>query len=319
MPNVYKAKAPGSCMFFGEYAVLEAHPAIVGALDQYIEVTLTARTDRFIHVLSSLGEVLAPLDNFPHEPPFQFIAACIAHMQPYTYGFDLRIDSQLSTTLGLGSSAAITVATLACLYRYTQKIFTPQELLIDARSLIQRVQGCGSGADVAASIYGGLIHYDYTQATIIPLLCTHALHLIYCGYKTPTATAIHSVYEQFKYRKDTLKEIYQDIGACVALAKHAIEHHNTIQLERALTFNQKLMTKLGVCDDTLTQLLNDIHSLPAIIGAKISGSGLGDCILVIGELAPHTFPRNSEQAQQGVRQIDIHLSTQGLELHEWIE
>ena len=43
-----------------------------------------------------------------------------------------------------------------------------------------------------------------------------------------------------------------------------------------------LMEQLGVCDDTLKDMVTKLQSDAGVLGAKISGSGLGDCVLSLG-------------------------------------
>jgi len=45
------------------------------------------------------------------------------------------------------------------------------------------------------------------------------------------------------------------------------------------------MDALGVNDATLSEMIWRLRAQPTILGAKISGSGLGDCVLGLGELS----------------------------------
>src|SRR5699024_1921891 len=66
---------------------------------------------------------------------------------------------------GLGSSAAVVVSVVeAILTRFMSKV--PQRSLVFKLAAIAHVktQGSGSGADIAASVYGGLLSYASFQA-----------------------------------------------------------------------------------------------------------------------------------------------------------
>ena len=43
-----------------------------------------------------------------------------------------------------------------------------------------------------------------------------------------------------------------------------------------------LMEQLGVCDDTLKDMVTRLQDDAGVLGAKISGSGLGDCVISLG-------------------------------------
>ena len=67
----------------------------------------------------------------------------------------------------------------------------------------------------------------------------------------------------------------------------------------------------------IDELITDLCADPAIYGAKISGSGLGDCVIALGELSKNTiFPANERQRQAGVGQIHVKTSNQGLRIGE---
>ena len=63
------------------------------------------------------------------------------------------------------------------------------------------------------------------------------------------------------------------------------------------------MEDLGVCDDTLSDIVTTLRSMPDILGTKISGSGLGDCVLGIGTLTTVDWP---------YRVIPVHFTTEGV-------
>lgn len=109
---LYRAKAPGSLMLLGEYAVLHGKTAIVAAIDKFILVSLTPRNDNTIHIYSSLGELTADRRQLQSLPPFEFVLTALASKKLPT-GCDVMIESDLPSAIGLGSSAAVTIALLA--------------------------------------------------------------------------------------------------------------------------------------------------------------------------------------------------------------
>src|SRR5690606_14865710 len=120
----FKASAPGSLMVMGEHAVLRHHHAIVAAVDQRIEVRLMPRVDKLFHIYSALGECQGSIENVQVTSPFEYVLSVILyHINSLQTGFDLHIHSQFRHDLGLGSSAAVLVATLAVFQQwlYQQK------------------------------------------------------------------------------------------------------------------------------------------------------------------------------------------------------
>jgi phosphomevalonate kinase len=121
--------APGKIVLTGAYAVLEGAPAIVAAVDRYA----VADSD-------AAGEV------------------------------DVRaLHDEAGSKLGLGSSAAAVVVSQAA--RAFGRGEDPRHptvraaLFRHAREAHARQQGGGSGVDVAASVFGGVLRYALDRAT----------------------------------------------------------------------------------------------------------------------------------------------------------
>lgn len=310
MQHKVVASAPGSLMLLGEYAVLHGKPALVAAIDQRITVALTKADDRKVTIHSDLhGQYATSLDNLTLEKPFQFILQTLIHCRARLRdGLNLHIASQMSDQVGFGSSAAVTVATLAAIYAWINLPVSPLELVRQGRQIIQTVQGRGSGADVAASVYGGLVNYLALPVSVEKIAVTHPLTVIYSGYKTPTSDMIERVQSRFAAYPSLFRQLCHGIGQCAIDGANAARQENWQALGDIMTMQQGLMSSLGVNSIDLQQIVNDLSAQPTILGAKISGSGLGDCVVGLGELtAPYV------SASKEVLQLPVSMSLQGVQ------
>ena len=170
------ASAPGKVVLSGEYAVLAGAPALVAAVNRRASCSAAAAagaTWRFTSsgfdgsARHSLEHLLAG-ELVHHDDP-AYLCQHVLHalvrlgadMSVLPHALAWRLDSapfyHAGTKLGLGSSAAITVAfgcALAALSRCT--IDVPAALFAaHARSQ----GGHGSGLDVATSLHGGLMRF----------------------------------------------------------------------------------------------------------------------------------------------------------------
>jgi mevalonate kinase len=301
-PVLYSASAPGSLMLFGEHAVLHDRKAIVAALDKRIVVNLELRSDLQVRIQSNLGIYESSLENLTLQNPFQFvIAAILSYGSQLSQGFNLSISSDFSEKVGLGSSAAVVVCVISVLEQWTQekkladvgskcaelsdewlsRIFT------QAREVVLKIQGVGSGADVAASVFGGCLLYTQKGPyplkkleTILPLV------VVYSGSKTPTPVVIRQVEQRRKRYSSAFNALYNAMNYLVEDAVIAIEQEDWKIVGEIMNMQQGMMNALGVGTPILTQVVEDLNAEATIYGAKISGSGLGDCVVGIGEYLP---------------------------------
>lgn len=278
-----RATAPGSLMITGEHAVVYGHPAIVAAVEQRVTLELRPRADRRLRISS---EIAAPLetsiDALSIEGPYRFVlAAFVSFYGDLKAGCDINILSDINPKLGLGSSAAVTIAALGAVAQYVNR--RHEELHSRAHKIILDIQGRGSGADLAASLTGGMIAYRAPpNSEIRPLPAPPSLNLKYSGYKTPTKDVLALVADRMKGNELEFKALYQEMGSSAAAAIAAADAMDWVKFAENLNSYQLLMSRLGVSDDVLDQIIAAARETPELLAAKISGSGLGDCVLALG-------------------------------------
>ena len=280
-----KVSAPGSLMLTGEHAVLHGSPAAACAVDKRIYLTLTQRTDREVHIESPLGNLDTTLDNLPAESQFKFVIEAIRQVR-LNIGVDIKTESEFSSTVGLGSSAAVTVCT--CMAINTLKGIIPkrEELFNQCYNVVHGVQKTGSGCDLAASIYGGIIAMESRDGHYTPrkLDCPSLpdIDLYYCGYKMKTPDVIALVNRKAESEPEKYTKLYQYMGQVASSTITLLERGNFDMAGNLMNKYQILMEQLGVCDDTLKDMVTKLQNDSNVLGAKISGSGLGDCVLSLG-------------------------------------
>jgi len=299
--------APGSLMVLGEHAVLHGFPCLVAAINHRVRVSLLPRNDGLVNLTSALGDYEADRDDLPDHPSFRFVLAALRQRpRALPGGLDAVITADMPPTIGFGTSAAVTVAMLGALHVACGDPLDPAALLPEARTVIQHVQGRGSGADAAASCLGGVVRYALPETAASRLSdAATPITALYCGYKKPTPDVIAWVDDRWRDRRDALHALYARIGANVDRAATALNRHDAAAWHLALDEGQSLMEELGVNTPELAACVAALRRSPGIGGAKISGSGLGDCVIGWGRATgstPPEFPRyDVTVAQEGVR------------------
>lgn len=179
--------APGKLFLLGEYAVLEGAPALLAAVDARVAVTVGDATDGCWHLavpglatprlatprLAIERLTLGPNGVIPDDTDdrttealrvFDAVRSCVADVGVLPDALDVTIDSTAFSLggrkLGLGSSAAVAVALTSALGIAHGLGLDSSALFALAATAHRHAQrGAGSGGDVAASVYGGLLSY----------------------------------------------------------------------------------------------------------------------------------------------------------------
>lgn len=142
-----RVRAPGKVLLVGEYAVLDGAPAIVAAVD------------RGVACLAVPGDALA-VRTPDGDDRFARAALAAVHAPAGTYTFEPWNPVSATTKVGLGGSAAATVAAVLAGHRLGGREPDADEVFAVSAAVHRRVQGSGSGVDVAASTYGGVLWFE---------------------------------------------------------------------------------------------------------------------------------------------------------------
>ncbi len=269
----------------GEHAVLHGQPAIVCAISKRIKVELTPRTDSVVLLHSALGEHETTLEELAPNESFRFVLGAIRKCREgLGQGFELDIRSGMSHQMGMGTSAAVTVATLAALEGAQGQALAPDRLLPCGVQVIRKAQGgVGSGADVAASVHGGCLRYYAQSGEAVALPTEPKLTVLYSGSKTPTPEVIALVEENRNNQPEVFARIDALIGDVVQRAFAAATRDDWETVGELMNINHGLMDAMGVNSAHLSELVYELREDPNILGSKISGSGLGDCVVGLGK------------------------------------
>ncbi|HTL34189.1 MAG TPA: hypothetical protein VL326_13760 [Kofleriaceae bacterium] len=151
------ATAPGKLILTGEYAVLEGAPALVVAVNRRVVATRRKAPRGSSPFLIAVADVIAAKYGAEH-PATRAAMEIVVDSTAFYQGTE---------KLGLGSSAAVTVAATALALAADQRaipVVDKVEVLAIATAAHARAQGergaRGSGADIAAAVFGGVLAFQ---------------------------------------------------------------------------------------------------------------------------------------------------------------
>ena len=162
---IAKASAPAKTILFGEHSVVYDEPAIAGAVNKRAYITIReSNTDTSTFKAPDIGFEAKLLTRHKKYILTKGKPGIIRYILEALYKahdhspIEITLSSNVPIGSGLGSSAAVTVATLAALYRYHNIRFDKKSLAHDAHMVEQAVQGVASPLDTLVSTYGGIVY-----------------------------------------------------------------------------------------------------------------------------------------------------------------
>jgi phosphomevalonate kinase len=274
------ARAPGKVVLSGAYAVLDGAPALVAAVDRYVVADSRRQADLITpemrEALQSRGGTRAPW-------------------------FDARAlrDDATHRKLGLGSSAAILVASLAALELGAEPLLDDAVLarrVFDAALCAHRIaQGGGSGIDVAASAFGGILRFQLpTEGGVLPTTAQVELPkplAIRVWASTSAASTSVMLAGVTALRKSRPTEYRGAIDELTSSAEAAVQAKTATAYVSACRRQLAGLVELGRLSQVpiVTPEVAELDRAAQAAGAAVlpSGAGGGDVVLIVGEEPPH--------------------------------
>lgn len=306
------ASAPGKVFLWGEYAVLEGAPAAVLAVDRYARCALDKNSAwRF-----SAGGFAAPaavFDRLPDRAPVEPAAVLPWHalqataktgLTPLSVTMDTGAFFESGVKLGLGSSAALCVALQAAIATLTGENPDYAQALTAHR---HAQGGRGSGADVAASFFGGCLRFQDGSARPCPDALVHRC-FVWVGQEAGTRPKIE-LFAQYAKRGD--RTVLRALADC---SENLFDQPTTARLH---AYNRALKAL-----DNAAHL--GVYSAPHLAVERIAdragmiykpcGAGGGDVGMAVAE-TPEALPRFAAAAQAaGFTVLNLEMARHGVHL-----
>jgi len=188
------------------------------------------------------------------------------------------INSQIPSSSGLGSSAAVTVATLSAINDEFELKKTRDEIAEIAYGIEKTVQkGRASPTDTTVSTYGGIVLITGGARRRLP---PTNLHLVVGDSLVSHSTArmVEQVSELKKKNPSVVDPVLDAIEGVSMSAIHQL--NNPKELGRYMNMNHSLLEVLGVGHPQLSRMVLASRNAGAF-GAKITGAGGGGCMVAL--------------------------------------
>jgi len=318
-----RASAPAKVILFGEHFVVYGNPAILASINRRIVVDAHTIDENKILIKSDIGfageysslgfkategdmETKATLD-----PLYSAVMQVLAARNKKT-GIKIAISSGVPPGIGLGSSAAACVSTVAAVNSLFQKRYSRQkvcELAIESERLIHKNS---SGADCYVSTFGGLIHYSKIRGfKKIRAKGRLALVIASTGVRHSTGDIVADV-KKLKDRNESLfQSLAKQAATICAQAQGAIASGKRDELGALMNENQMILRQIGVSHYKADKLI-EICSKAGALGAKMTGAGGGGAVIALAASRQDGGKIASRADAAGYESFEVEIDRKGL-------
>lgn len=257
-------RAHSKIILIGEHAVVYGYPAIALPLK---DITVTCR----------IVPAETPWQLVKEDPLSMAVFASLEQLGFAGAKISCRVDSIVPQKRGMGSSAAISIAAIRAVFDYYQAPLDKKtlEILVNRAEMIAHMDP--SGLDAKTCLSDVAIKFIRNVGfTDLELDLGASLVIADTGIHGHTREAIQKV----KNLGPLALPVFHRIGELTKRAEIALDKKDLNELGQILSDCHQELTTIGVsCKkaDVLVQTAQEAGAL----GAKMSGGGLGGCIIAL--------------------------------------
>jgi len=347
MAAMVRASAPGKLVLVGEYAVLTGSRALVMAIKRRARVAIREGKPGLLRIRSNLFSSTAELavDQVRAATVETAKGACKDWQWLLrVLGFALdrvgmrtmpAANIELDTSdffhtargktdkLGIGSSAALSVALCTAVSAFLNDTPEAKPWAPDAADMISAhrefQQASGSGIDVAAACYGGLLQFQMdAPPRPVPWPDELRFRFIWSGASASTKALVQGVMAWRLAQPDGARTLFRRMADVASKGIASVSSGNMPEVLRSFAEYGELMGELGEAAEV--DILSPVHRRIQTLAEKYevaykpSGAGGGDVGLLFhceDEVLDRVL---AELAQDGIAGVGAVLEPQGVAL-----
>ncbi|MBI3183975.1 MAG: mevalonate kinase [Myxococcales bacterium] len=261
---------PGKVILLGEHAVVYGRAAVAGPLSRGVLARGVPASRCSLALPPSLKGpgrgVLAQA----------FARAAKACGEP---GVRVSLEGDLPVSVGLGSSAAVSVACARVLLAASGRQPTFGRVARVALQMEREFHGTPSGIDHTASAQGRLIYFRRrggAGALVRPLQSPRPLKLLVAlaGERGPTRLWVGALRERVRRWPRRYGRLMDEVGRLADEGAGAIESGDLEALGDVMNVNQGLLSAMQLSSPPIEEMVQRLRSMGAL-GAKLTGAGGG--------------------------------------------
>lgn len=272
-------RAHGKSILIGEHSVVYGAPAIAFPLpDLEVVVTLTECDKPQIESAVYSG----PAAQAPNRlrPPLTALREAAKWFELDVNTLSMKIESPIPVERGLGSSAAVSTAIVRAAAQLADKDLTELERFNLVQHAERVAHGTSSGLDAHAVAAQTPLLFRAGVPKRLQSKTEVTVVLADTGTPGKTSMAVGGVRAMRENDTQLIDSLVAQLAELTGDAETALFKGNLDELGTALSSAHRVLHELGVTSAELNRLVYAAETAGAL-GAKMTGGGLGGCVLAL--------------------------------------
>lgn len=297
--RVVSARAMGKIILVGEHSVVYFKPAIAIPFSGVsIEAVISENDEMILDTLNYQGLLsLAPTSL---QGPKDLVEKIINDLN-IEENFAIKINSNIPQERGMGSSAAVAAALVRAIYKYFEKDLSDAKLLDYVNFSETIVHGNPSGIDSAIVVYEKPLYFIKGEEIVTYEFSLDAYLLVAdTGELGNTKFAVSKVREYIEENSERGNYILSELENLVNDTKLALSNNDVSNVANNMNQAQIYLSELGVSNQSIEKLIKIALDNNAL-AAKLTGGGLGGCIICLVKNYEDALKIQSELSANGAK------------------
>lgn len=280
LKNIGEGYSHSKLILTGEHGVVYGKPAIAIPFPLKVKC-ITKNYDRGIRFESSIytGDI--------NDMPVKLRGLSLVLEEALTIlnkaheGLLINIYSEIPIGRGLGSSASIATAIVRSLFSFYGQNLTKEQLFYLVNIGERYAHGNPSGIDMEVVSSEEAIYFKKDKK-VQYIKSSKPFYIVVgdSGKIGDTRKAVENVHHRSLLNPHKMESHIDEMGKLVEKSKDAFLAGNMDLLGELLNSNQEILENMGVSDESLEMLIKTARKNRAL-GAKLTGGGLGGCIIAL--------------------------------------
>ncbi len=277
--------AHGKSILMGEHSVVYGAPAVALPLLD-LQTAVSVRASKTATITSDL--YTGPLAKAPKElrPVITALRATAHHVGLNIESCEIVISSTVPLERGLGSSAAVSAAMVAAVSNAAGVTLSDSDEFKLVQIAENVAHGTSSGLDAHTVRSLTPVRFQGGKPSDVHVAKPFTFVIADSGTSGSTSAAVNGVRMLREQSPRFVDGIINGLADLAERAMVALGEGNEYDLGSSMREGQEQLTRLGVSAPALDALIEAADKAGAL-GAKLTGSGLGGCVLALAKDQDH--------------------------------